>query len=332
MSCIGKLFLSIRNNRLAKFAKEKNLLSESQLGFVQGNRSSDPHSILHNLIQKYCHRKKGKIYGCFVDFSKAFDNVSRDILLNILQKNGVDGKFFDILKTIYSNDMACIKIGNRYSAPFKPNKGVRQGCVLSLLLFNIFLADLQKELDSCNDNVKLGGNKELSCLLWADDILILSESGDGLQRKLNTLGIYCTNNKLSVNTDKTECMVFNKTGRLIEDKVLFNSTTIKNVRKYKYLGFLVTLSGEIKSGLEDLRIRPLKVLIKMRSTLGPLFQQNMQNYIHLYNHMIKPIKLPKNNPIERLHNMFCKLLLGVQKQTNTVGRYPPGTRHGPNNT
>ena len=131
MSCIGKLFLSIRNNRLAKFAKEKNLLSESQLDFVQGNRTSDPHIILHNLIQKYCHQKKGKIYGCFVDFSKAFDNVSRDILLNKLQKNGVDGKFFDILKTIYYNDMACIKIGNRYSAPFKPNKGVRQGCVLS---------------------------------------------------------------------------------------------------------------------------------------------------------------------------------------------------------
>ena len=56
--------------------------------------------------------------------------------------------------------MAHSKIGNRYSAPFKPNKGVRQGCVLSPLLFNIFLADLQKELDSCNDNVKLGENKE----------------------------------------------------------------------------------------------------------------------------------------------------------------------------
>ena len=207
------------------------------------------------------------------------------------------------------------------------------------LLFNIFLADLQKELDSCNDNVKLGENKELRCLLWADDILILSESGDGLQRKLNTLGIYCTNNKLSVNTGKTECMIFNKTGRLIEDKFLFNSTTIKNVRKYKYLGILVTPSGEIKSGLEDLRIKSLKALMKMRSTLGHLFQQNMQNSIHLYNHMIKPIllyasdswgcvKLPKNNPIERLHDMFCKLLLGVQKQTNTVG---PGTRYGPNN-
>ena len=81
MSCFGKLFFT----RLIKFATERHLLSENQLGFVQGNRTSDPH-ILHNLIQKYCHKNKKKIYGCFVDFSKAFDNVSRDILLSKLQK------------------------------------------------------------------------------------------------------------------------------------------------------------------------------------------------------------------------------------------------------
>ena len=103
--------------------------------------------------------------------------------------------------------MACIKIGTRYSVPFKPNKGVRQGCVLSPLLFNIFLADLQKDLDSCNDNLKLDGNKELSCLIWADDILILSESGNGLQKKLDTLGMYCTNKKLSVNTEREEVVL-----------------------------------------------------------------------------------------------------------------------------
>ena len=330
MSCIGKLFFTILNNRLTKFAKDKHLLTESQLGFIQGNRTSDAHIILHNLIQKYCHKKKGKMYGCFVDFSKAFDNISRDILLSKLQSEGIKGKFFDIIKTIYSKDMTSVKIGTSYSEPFKPNKGVRQGCVLSPLLFNIFLADLQDELDSCGDNVKVNDEKEISCLLWADDILILSESENGLQRKLDQLGVYCANNRLTVNTDKTECMIFNKTGRLMEHKFYLDYNLIKNVRKYKYLGFLVTPSGEIRSGLEDLRIRALKALMKVKHSLGPLFHQNIKNSIHLYNHMVKPIllymsdlwgclKLPKNNPIERLHNMFCKQLLGVQKQTPTVG-------------
>ena len=99
---------------------------------------------------------------------------------------------------------------------------------------------------------------------------------------------------------------------------------------FLYLRFLATPYGEIKSGLGDLQIRLLKAFMKMKSKLGHLFRQNIQNYIRRYNHVIKPIllnvrdfrgclKLPKNNPIERLHNMFCKLLLRVQKQTNIVG-------------
>ena len=72
---------------------------------------------------------------------------------------------------------------------FKTNIGVRQGCVLSPLLFNLFLADLQPTLDKCKDNAKIDENVELSCLLWADDILMLSTSEEGLQEKLNQLEI-----------------------------------------------------------------------------------------------------------------------------------------------
>ena len=80
MSCLGKLFLTIINNRLTEFCLHKGILTPSQLGFVQGNRTSDPHVILHNVLQKYCHRRKKKVFGCFVDFSKAFDSVPRDLL------------------------------------------------------------------------------------------------------------------------------------------------------------------------------------------------------------------------------------------------------------
>ena len=330
MSCLGKYFLTIINNRLIEYCLHKDILSPSQLGFVKGNRTSDPHIMIHNILQKYCHRSKKRLYGCFVDFSKAFDSVPRDILLSKLKKHGINGKIFNIIQTIYLEDTVSIKIGNKHSSSFKTNKGVRQGCVLSPLLFNIFLADLPPILDKCGDNVNLDECTSISCVLWADDILMLSKSEAGLQRKLNALEKYCTENKLSVNTKKTQCMIFNKTGRLLKNHgFTYNNTKLECVREYKYLGFIITPSGEVRTGLEDLRRRALNAFAKMKSTLGALFRHDVANSIHLYNYLVKPILTycsdfwgclqPKENPIEKAHRMFCKHLLGVRKQTNTEG-------------
>ena len=147
ISCLGKLFLSILNTRLHIFAKTQNILSESQLGFVPGNRTSDAHIIIHNLVRKVCHKNNGKIFSCFVDFQKAFDSIPRDVLLKKLNNYGITGKFFNVLRIIYTSDKACIKLNNSRSAFFDLNLGVRQGCILSPLLFNIFLSDLTKKFE-----------------------------------------------------------------------------------------------------------------------------------------------------------------------------------------
>ena len=106
ISCLGKLFLSILNARLLAFTKEKNILSKSQLGFVPGNRTSDAHIIIHNLVGKICHNNNSRIYSCFVDFKKAFDSIPRDILLNKLESFGIKGKIFNIIRNIYTSDKA----------------------------------------------------------------------------------------------------------------------------------------------------------------------------------------------------------------------------------
>ena len=327
MSCLGKLFLTVINNRLIKHCLENGLLSPAQLGFVAGNRTSDPHIILQNLTQKYCHKKNRKIFGCFVDFSKAFDTVPRDILLKKLKDKGIDGKILDIIKTLYLNDTASVKIGKSFSPPFETNIGVRQGCVLSPLLFNLFLADLQPILQDSSDNPSIDDEVNISCLLWADDILMFSKSQEGLQKKLDKLEKYCIDNKLTVNTEKTQCMVFNKKGRLLKN---YRNTPLTCVREYKYLGFVVTPSGEIRTGLEDLRVRALKAFAKMKKALGIHFRLNLLNTLHIFTYLIRPIllycsdfwgclKQPKNHPIEKFFMMFCKQLLGVRKQTNTDG-------------
>ena len=73
----------------------------------------------------------------FNDFSKAFDTIPRDILLKKLLTYNIKGKFFNIIKDIYTSDNACIKISKQITEPFEINRGVRQRCVLSALICNI---------------------------------------------------------------------------------------------------------------------------------------------------------------------------------------------------
>ena len=146
---------------------------------------------------------------------------------------------------------------------------------------------------------------------------------------LSTVETYCEENKLIINTDKTKCMIFNKTGRLLRNKFHLSGVELENVRSYKYLGVLFMPSGEIKSGLHDLCDRAFKAFMKLRNQMGSSFNQTPIITLDLFDTMIKPIllyssdfwgclKLPKENPIEKFH-MFCKRILGIQKQTTNVG-------------
>ena len=152
--------------------------------------------ILNNLIEYYCKKKGQYLYGCFVDFKKAFDSIPRQVLFQKLLNYNISGKFYDCLVNIYINDIACVKIGDVITPSFLANQGVKQGCILSPTLFNIFLADFQPlvETDPCNP-VMLHGNLKIGCLIWADDILLLSQSKEGLQAMLQALNLFAEKKK-----------------------------------------------------------------------------------------------------------------------------------------
>ena len=207
--------------------------------------------------------------------------------------------------------------------------GVRQGCVLSPLLFNIFMADFPGSL-SQDVGVHLTDNTSINCILWADDIILLSETEEGLNKLLSELNTYSGNNHLKVNTDKTKCMIFNKTGRLMRRDFYLGNTKLENVRSYKYLGLKITPSGEIKSALDDLRSRALKAYMALKNKLGVSFREHLDDTIGFFDSLVRPIllygsdfwgalKMPRNNPIENLHMQFCRQILGVQKNTTTHG-------------
>ena len=331
LSCFSKFFSAVLNLRLTQYALDNNIFSKSQLGFMAGCRTADALFILHSLIDYYCQRNGSRIYGCFVDFKKAFDSIPRHKLFQKLLDYNINGKFYDCLVNIYSNDIACIKISEHITPSFLANQGVKQGCILSPTLFNIFLADFQRlvETNECNP-VTLEEGTLLSCLIWADDILLMSKSKSGMDNMLSALKSFSEDNGMTLNIKKTKVMTFNKNGRHVRETFYFGQDKIETTRQYKYLGFLVTPSGEISSGLKDLKDRALRGFHKLKNKMGATFRQKPTTTIKLFRSLIEPIllyasdfwgtlKMPSNNPIENLFMSFSKQLLGVQKQTMNDG-------------
>ncbi len=242
---------------------------------------------------------------------------------------GITGRFFNILKHIYTSDRAAVKSGGSRSEFFGLNMGVRQGCILSPILFNLFLSDLARRFESLGG--KLGLNHTgINSLFWADDLVMFAKSKEDLDKMLKILEEYCGENEIKINTKKTKCMIFNKTGRLMRRPFYLDGVQLECVRSYKYLGFVVTPSGEIQTGLKDLRDRAFKAYMKLKCDLGSSFNQDVLTTLSLIDSLIKPIllyagdfwgclKMPQSNPVQKLLLTIYRQLLGVQKQTSEVG-------------
>ena len=105
------------------------------------------------------------------------------------------------------------------------------------------MAELAKNLNSLESGLQMNDLK-INSILWADDIVLLCENGDQLDRMIKIISQYCKVNKLTINGKKTKCLIFNKTGRLMRDKFFLNGTALENVGQYEYLGFLYSCHQE----------------------------------------------------------------------------------------
>ena len=165
-SCVDKLFTSVINQRIIRFVEKQRIVSHHQIAFKKSYRTADHIFVVKTLINKCLHKGK-KLYLCFVDFKKAYDSVWRNGLFYSLTNCGFSTKILGILKSLYDNTLSCVKLSRGLTNSFKSSVGVRQGCNLSPILFNIFINDLI-ELFSPSDHacfpVKLK-SVSLNCML-----------------------------------------------------------------------------------------------------------------------------------------------------------------------
>ena len=285
MNCFAKLYNKILNNRFEDFLDKNNIIVREQIGFQRKSRTSDHMFVLKTLIDKVTDSNNGKLFSCFVDFRKAFDTVVHPALFLKLLKLGIGSLFYKSLKAMYHHTSLRVKVNDKLTPAFNSNIGVRQGDTISPNLFKVFINDLPSIFDNFCDPIILN-NLKLNCLMFADDVVLFSESESGLQNALNKLAKYCDDWCLTLNLDKTKVIIFSKSGRLIKRGFVFNNKTIECVQSYKYLGVIFTASGTFSQAKKDLSQRAMKGLFKLKSGFA-ILTPKITSSLHIFDHTLK---------------------------------------------
>ena len=268
--------------------------------------------------------KNEKLYCAFVDFTKAFDFVVRDVLWYKLIKIGVRGKMLDIIRSMYTNVKSQVKHNKIISDAFFSNIGVRQGECLSPFLFSIYLNDLEEEIHLKGANGIDIGMMKLYLLLYADDIVLFANSPTELQQLLDILQNYCTRYRLTVNTAKTKIMIFRKGGRIPNVlRFTYNGEDIEIVKKFSYLDIVFTSGGSCHEAQNTLAGQALKAIFAMNKYLHKFTYLKPSHVLDLFDKLITPILnygsevwgFHKAPAIESVHLQFCKKSLGVKQSS-----------------
>ena len=145
-----------------------------QFGLKKGKGCRDALYVIHETVN-YMTENSSTVNLCFVDLSKAFDNVNHSVLFMKLLKKGLPNCFIRILQNWYNKCFCCVKWGCAVSRLFPVTQGVRQGGVLSPILFCTYVDDALCKLNDTDHGCCIRGFF-INAVMYADDILLMSSS------------------------------------------------------------------------------------------------------------------------------------------------------------
>ena len=196
----SKLYSSIINNRLQEWIEQNKLTGECQAGFKKDCSTVDHMFTVMAMIQKQFALNR-KLHVAFIDFEKVFDSISRKLLWPILMKNGIKGRLYKCLRSMYENVKARIRCGAKFTDYINCTRGVKQGDMCSPVLFSLFINEIALDIiNNGRHGINLSSDfVKLVILLFADDMILLSETVIGLQTQLNSLFSAASRLQLKIN-------------------------------------------------------------------------------------------------------------------------------------
>ena len=177
MSRMTKVKLKVLLQRMR--GRTKGEISEEQFGFMPDKGTRNAIFTLRMIIERFVEMQKD-VCMCFIDYQKAFDKSQNATLFERLQELDVNDKYLELIKNIYWQQQAAVRIGQDMSGWVNIARGVRQGCVLSPELFSLYTEMIMRKINHMG-GVRIGGIN-LNNIRYADDTAIVAGSEEQLKK------------------------------------------------------------------------------------------------------------------------------------------------------
>ena len=256
LSIPGKLYGRVIIERVIECTEEQ--LSEEQGGFRRGRGCVDQVFALRSIVEKYLEKKR-EVYVAFMDLEKAYDRVDREAMWRVLQMYGVNGRLIEAIKGFYLESKCCVRVDGKESDMFDVKVGLRQGCVMSPWLFNLYMDGVVREVNArvCERGVELvnvgevNQRMEVEQLLFADDAALVADSKEKLVRLIREFERVCNRRKLKINVGKSKVMRCSALGGNEPLNISLNGELLEEVNEFKYLGSMVASGGGMDAEVRE---------------------------------------------------------------------------------
>ncbi|KAH9277136.1 hypothetical protein BASA83_000663 [Batrachochytrium salamandrivorans] len=236
-----KLVCKVLQMRIERFVETKNLLSYEQAGFRKRKECVGQVVSLVDIIQR---RQNAGLntHVLFIDIRKAFDTVPVGALLWKLQNMGFPRRTLAFLKALYTSSSARARAGSLLSDPFPVQRGVRQGCPLSGLLFNLFINDILDGVAPITVPGLPRDTNPIRGLMYADDVAVFADSEQSLLAASTAVEQWA--NQWEMQFGVAKCGIISFTGHLAPRldnplDIRLHGQLVSRVESYKYLGVLI---------------------------------------------------------------------------------------------
>uniref|UniRef100_A0A8D9ACT3 Craniofacial development protein 2 n=2 Tax=Cacopsylla melanoneura TaxID=428564 RepID=A0A8D9ACT3_9HEMI len=285
LSIPSKILTRIILNRIKDSVDQK--LRREQAGFRKDCSCVDLINTLRIILEQSTEFQT-PLYAAFIDFEKAFDSIDRRVIWSVLKEYGVPQKLINLIKETYNEYQCQVIHRNNLTESFPVQIGVKQGCLLSPIIFLMVLDRVMRKVtDGKRRGIRWTLTERLEDIDYADDLCLLSHNINDMKNKIKDLIEEGKKVGLKINEGKTKELRINNNNN---EDLIVNGQKIERVKEFQYLGSIISEKGGTDEDIKS-RINKAKAAFAQLRPIWRSHQLRRHTKIRIFESNVKSVLL-----------------------------------------